>query len=166
MDGDRGVRASRHVQRANHATAGLTRAEQGQAQAVPWFAEHGAEGYTPPSCEELVAAQYAGKKAALRPILDAVVTAAADLGGDLEAGVRETHVSLHRRRQFAIVRASTQSTANVGLVLPEFPASERLGRPRSLGSDRMIDKVTLRSASDVDDELVGRLRDAHEADAR
>lgn len=51
-------------------------------------------------------------------------------------------------------------------MLPEFPASERLGRPGSLGSDRMTGKVTLQSASDVHDELVGRLRDAHEADAR
>jgi Domain of unknown function (DUF5655)/Domain of unknown function (DUF4287) len=138
---------------------------RGQAQAVLWFGEHSGTGATPPTYEELVARQYAGKKAALRPILDAVVTAAGAFGGDVEAGARETYVSLDRRRQFAIVRAATQTAVAVGLVLPDVPASPRLEPPGSLGSDRITCKVVLRSSDELDEEALGWLRAAYEADA-
>ena len=134
---------------------------RGQAQAVLWYGEHGA-GYVPASYDELVAAQYGGKRAALRPILDAVVGAARALGGDVEVGARQTYVSVNRGRQFAIVRATTQTTVDVGLVLPGVPAGGRLKKPGSLGSDRLTHKVTLRSVADVDDELRDWLRRACE----
>jgi hypothetical protein len=139
-------------------TQGLGR---GQAQAVLWYGEHGAD-YAPTSYDQLVAAQYAGRRAALRPIFDAVLKAAQTLGDDVEIGARQTYVSFNHGRQFAIVRAMTQTTADVGLVLPGEPIGGRLKRPGSLGSDRLTHKVTLRAVDDVDNELRGWLRRACE----
>lgn len=81
-------------------TQGLGR---GQAQAVLWYGEHGAD-YAPTSYDQLVAAQYAGRRAALRPIFDAVLKAAQTLGDDVEIGARQTYVSFNHGRQFAIGR--------------------------------------------------------------
>ena len=55
----------------------------------------------------LVDAQYAGAKAAMRPIYDAILAAVRKLGGDVEVSPKKAYVSLRRNKQFAIIQPST-----------------------------------------------------------
>jgi hypothetical protein len=132
---------------------------RGQAQAVLWYGERGAD-YEAPGLEELIAGQYAGKKAALRPVLDAVIAAALALGDGVEVGGRQTLVSFNRGRQFAIAQAMTLTSVELGLALGDEPAAGRLQPAGSFGSDRITHKVTLREPGDVDDEVGRWLRKA------
>ena len=135
---------------------------RGQAQAVLWCGEHGA-AHEAPSLEELIAGQYTGKKAALRPVLDALIAAARALGDDVEVGGRQTMVSFNRGRQFAIVQAVTLTGVELGLALGDEPAAGRLQPAGSFGSDRITHKVTLREPGEVDDEVRRWLQKACEA---
>ena len=67
--------------------------------------------------DELVAAQYAGAKAALRPIYEAVVKAARAFGADVEVMPRKSQVTLSRATSFAIVRASTKDRVDIAIVV-------------------------------------------------
>lgn len=83
-------------------------------------------GWSPPSLEELTAAMYAGKKAVLRPLHDAVVQAVIGLGG-VEAQGRASYIPLVRHRQLAAVGPGTYGRLRVGLRLSqEVPEDERL----------------------------------------
>ncbi len=74
-----------------------------------------------PPDDELIAAQYAGPKAALRPIYDAVLEAVTALGDDVTVAPRKTYVSFDRGRQFALVQASTRTRADLGVRLGTLP---------------------------------------------
>src|SRR4051812_7118477 len=56
-----------------------------------------------PADADPVAAQYAGAKAALRPIYDALLKAIRRFGGDVEVSPKKAYVSLRRSKQFAII---------------------------------------------------------------
>lgn len=71
-------------------------------------------GWVPPGVGESTDALYSGKKAALRPLHDAVVTMALALDG-VEAQARGTYVPLVRRTQLAAVALGPRGTLRVGL---------------------------------------------------
>ena len=68
-----------------------------------------------------------GPKAALRPIYERVAEVIAGFE-DVEVGPRGTYVSFGRPKQFALVQPSTRTRVDVGLRLPDAPATERLAR--------------------------------------
>lgn len=67
--------------------------------------------------------QYAGKKAALRPLYDALLELALTLGRDVKACPCETIVPLFRNHVFAQIKPATLTRIDLGLAL---------GDPRSL----------------------------------
>ena len=75
---------------------------------------------------DLVDAQYAGPKVALRPAYERLVAAAQMLGDDVEVAPKKTVVSLRRAKQFAQIQPMTGTRIDVGLNLPGDPATERL----------------------------------------
>lgn len=113
------------------------------------------------SGEDLVAAQYAGAKAGLRPIYDALVAAAASFGTDVEIAPKKTYVSLRRSKQFALVQPSTATRVDVGIQLPGTPPGERLEASGSFNA-MVSHRVRLATAAEVDDELLGWLRGAYD----
>src|SRR5215213_3862465 len=117
-------------------------------------------GWVRPSVEGYVDAQYTGGKAGLRPIFDAVREAAVALGDDVVLEGRGTYVPFVRRRQFAAVAATTATRIDLGLRLPEPPASPRLQPATAPGST--THRVQLFSPDDLDDEVRGLLRAAYE----
>jgi hypothetical protein len=112
------------------------------------------------SGEDLVAAQYAGAKAALRPIYDALIAAAAKLGRDVEISPKKTYVSLRRSKQFALIQPSTATRLDVGINLKGTPAGKRLEASGSFNA-MVSHRVRLATKNDVDQELIGWLRSAY-----
>ena len=67
--------------------------------------------------DDLVAAQYSGKKAVLKPHYDALIEAVNALGSDVEIAPKKAYVSLRRSKQFALIQPSTANRLDLGLVL-------------------------------------------------
>lgn len=108
---------------------------------------------------ELLAAQYAKGKAALRPILDELTALAQGLGDDVEVVVQKTAVSLRRRRQFAVVRAASARRIELGLNLPATPQDARIRETSGMCSHR----VDLHDVDAVDDTIADWLGRAYAA---
>ena len=121
----------------------------------------GSDSHTATDEGALVAAQYAGAKAALRPIYDAVLAAVRKFGKDVEGAPKKAYVSLRRGKQFAIIQPSTATRVDIGLVLPGVEPSTRLVASGSFNA-MMTHRVRVEKPSEVDKELTGWLRRAYE----
>jgi predicted transport protein len=111
---------------------------------------------------EAIDAQYSGGKGALRPVYERLYAIVTGFGDDVEIGVRNTYVAFSRGRQFALVRPASRHL-DVGLKLRDVPPGGRLETAHNVGSGSMTHKVTVSSLDEVDDELVGWLRQAYDA---
>ena len=116
-------------------------------------------GGQPPAARDLLDAQFA-KKADLRPIYDAVVTAVSSFGPDVEVSVKKTYVSLRRSKQFAIVQPSTKTRLDVGLNLGAVEPSGRLEASGSFNG-MVSHRVRITESDQVDNELLEWLRAAY-----
>lgn len=116
-------------------------------------------GWLRPTVEEYAAAQYLGRRAAFRPVFDAVRDAALALGPDVRMEGRSTYIPFVRARQFAAV-AVTTSRVDLGLRLPAPPPSPRLVPANAPGQS--THRVTLYQARDVDASVRTLLRAAYD----
>ncbi|MCA8980925.1 MAG: DUF4287 domain-containing protein [Planctomycetes bacterium] len=112
--------------------------------------------------EYLLAAQYAGKKSALKPIYDALIAAASKLGKDVEVSPKKAYVSLRRNKQFALIQPSTATRVDLGLNLSGEPVTERLEASGSF-SGMCSHRVRLTSPKDVDAAVKRWLQQAYAA---
>jgi hypothetical protein len=111
-----------------------------------------------PDGDSLVETWYAGPKARLRPLHDAVVAVAEGLGPDVELAPKKTYLSLRRRKQFAMVGPGPGGTLEIGLNLPNRPVAGRLQASTGMASRR----VRITTAEELDAEFLGWLREAYE----
>ncbi len=111
---------------------------------------------------DLVAAQYAGPKAHLRPIYDGLVAMIETFGGDVEVSPKKAYVSLRRNKQFGLIQPSTKTRVDVGINLKGETATERLEASGSFNA-MVSHRVRLTDKSQVDDELKAWLKAAYEA---
>jgi len=100
---------------------------------------------------DLVAAQYAGDKAALKPIYDALVKAAKSCGA-IEVAPKKAYVSLRRSKQFAIIQPSTKTRVDLGLNMKSESAKGRLEKSGSFNA-MVSHRVRLEKATDVDKDI-------------
>jgi hypothetical protein len=108
---------------------------------------------------DLVAAQYAGPKADLKPIYDAVIKAARSIGKDVEIAPKKTYVSLRRNKQFAIVQPTTRTRVDLGINLKGEPAAGRLEASGSFNA-MVSHRVRLEKPADVDKDVKAWLKNA------
>ena len=108
---------------------------------------------------DLVAAQYAGPKADLKPIYDAVIKAARSIGKDVEIAPKKTYVSLRRNKQFAIVQPTTRTRVDLGINLKGEPAAGRLEASGSFNA-MVSHRVRLEKPADVDKDVKAWLKKA------
>lgn len=102
---------------------------------------------------------YAGAKAQLRPLHDALMTAISDFGS-FEVAPKKGYVSLRRKKQFAMIGPTTQSRVEVGLNMKDVAPTPRL---IALAPGGMCQyKVIITSISDVDAELLAWIRTAYD----
>lgn len=117
---------------------------------------------SPPAAEEdLVAAQYAGPKAGLLPIYEALVAVIEGLGDDATLAPKKAYVSLRRSKQFALIQPSTRTRVDLGLKLPGVEPAGRLEASGSFNT-MVSHRVRLESANEVDDEVSAWLQQAYE----
>jgi hypothetical protein len=144
-----------------------------------WLADRGVTGYPAmllaweifgypdfltATADELLDAQYADRPD-LRPIFDAVVAAVSGFTG-AEIQARKTYVSLvSPRRTFGIIQASTKKRVDVGLRLDDAEPEGRLLLAKSLGNDTITRRLALESVEDLDDEALGWISRAYDANS-
>ena len=113
------------------------------------------------NADDLISTQYAGNKAQLKPIYDALLAAVQKFGEDVEVAPKKAYVSLRRKKQFACFQPSTATRMDVGINLKETPTTDRLELSGSFNS--MVSyRVRVTKKEEVDKELIAWLRKAYE----
>lgn len=110
--------------------------------------------------DDLVAEMFAGDKAVLRPIFDALLAGILSFGTDIEQAPKKGYLSLRRTTQFATLHPSTKSRFDVGLKLKGVAPSGRLEAAGSWNA-MVTHRVRLARADEVDAEVLGWLRQAY-----
>jgi hypothetical protein len=130
----------------------------GNANAVAFKVRELAAG-GPASSDALLDAQYAGAKAALRPIFERLASIAAGLGPDVEIVVQKTGVALRRRKQFAVVQVPSAKRVQLGLNLDGPPDDPRVvATPGAMCAFR----IDLPDVQSVDADVARWLREGYE----
>ena len=112
------------------------------------------------STQDVLDEIYSGPKAALRPIHEAVM-AELMLLGQFEIVPKKGYVSLRRKRQFAMLGPASKGRLEIGL---NMKAVEATGRLEALPPGGMCQyKVYLTNPAEVDEELLGWIRQAFES---
>ena len=114
-----------------------------------------------PAIEDLVENQYSGPKSGLRPIYDALAGAIRHFGDDVELSPKRAYVSLRRKKQFGLIQPSTRTRVDIGLNLRGLEPTDRLEASGSFNA-MVSHRVRLTTAAEVDEELMGWLKQAYE----
>lgn len=132
----------------------------GDANAVVTYANDAGKAPADADAGDPLAAIYSGKKAALRPLHEALIAKIARFGA-YETAAKKGYVSLRRKKQFAMIGPATQSRIDIGLNMKGVPATARLvAEP----AGKMCNyKIGLSSAGEVDAELIGWIRQAYDS---
>lgn len=111
---------------------------------------------------------YAGSKAALRPLHDALVELGLALAEDVKVCPCETIVPLYRKHVFAQIKPATRTRIDFGLALKgvQHKLSQRLRDTGGLAKgDRITHCFALEQLEDIDAEVKRWLRIAYDLDA-
>lgn len=120
--------------------------------------------YLKAACE-WVDEMFSGKKAALRPIYEALLLAGKGLGSDVRVCPCKTIVPLYRRHVFAQVKPTANTRVDLGLALRDTPASGRLIDTGGFAKkDRISHRIPLTKVEEIDQEVLHWLRQAYEMD--
>lgn len=103
---------------------------------------------------------YTGKKAHLRSIHDAVMSAIQPWG-EFEVAPKKGYVALRRKKQFAMLGPKTATRAELGINLKDDVASERIVAQKPGGMCQYV--VALATPDELDDEVISVLRRAYDA---
>jgi hypothetical protein len=109
-----------------------------------------AEQPAPANAVQALDVLYAGKKAALRPVHDALIAAINAFGIGIEQIEKKGYISLRRAKQFAMIQPSTADRIDVSRILrddePRGPARarERIQRP-------VTHRVRVHTVTDIDE---------------
>ena len=168
---------------AAHRISLTARQQSAHSQASPDPTSPGPAGpgqARPATPGDPVSALYTGRKAALRPLHEALMTAILALGDDIEIAPKKGYLSLRRGRQFAMIQPSGAGRIDVGLILPATPAtpakSTTPATPATPADPRLesaagfnalfTHRVRLPAGADIDPSLTGWLQLAYQHAAR
>jgi hypothetical protein len=118
------------------------------------------------SAAQYVEAMYAGPKAALRSLHDAIIKAARKLGKDVKVCPCQTIVPLYRNHVFAQIKPATRTRIDLGFALGDTEATGRLIDTGGLAKkDRITHRIPITTLGDIDDEVLRNLKTAYDRDA-
>jgi len=123
---------------------------------------HRQGGAEAPAGKDLVSVQYAGGKAGLRPIYDALIASAQKFGADMEVAPKQAYVSLRRKKQFALIQPSTKTRVDLGLNLKGVDPTDRLEASGSFNS-MCSHRIRLEKKGDVNAQLTRWFKQAYDA---
>ncbi len=117
--------------------------------------------------ERYVEEMFAGGKAGLRPLYDALLKLGLSLGEDVKACPCKTIVPLYRKHVFAQIKPATRTRIDFGLALAKFTGElpDRLIDTGGLAKkDRITHRFALGGVDEIDDEVKHWLRTAYDLD--
>jgi len=133
----------------------------GDANGLAHFAARpDSQGAPAGTAEDELAAIYAGKKAHLRAVYDAMMAAIRPFGA-FEIAPKKGYVSLRRKKQFATLGPKNASQAELGINLKDAIESDRIVALKPGGMCQYA--VVLPGPEAVDDEVLDVLRRAYDA---
>lgn len=112
--------------------------------------------------DDLVAAQYSGEKAELKPVYDKLIASISAFGKDVEISPKKTYVSLRRSKQFGLIQPTSKTRIDVGINLKGVEPGGKLEVSGSFNA-MVSHRVRVESASDVTKELIDWLKKAYDA---
>jgi hypothetical protein len=139
-----------------------------------WIAERaegkGAEEGDPAAylkaAEGYVEEMFAGGKAGLRTIYDALLQLAFSLGKDVKACPCKTIVPLYRQHVFAQIKPATRTRIDFGFALKDQKATGRLIDTGGFAKkDRITHRIPISSVKEIDAEVKRWLKVAYDLDA-
>jgi hypothetical protein len=117
------------------------------------------------TAERHVEEMYAGKKAVLRPIHDAILRLGRSLGSDVRVCPCKTIVPLYRKHVFAQIKPATLTRIDLGLALGDTKTPARLIDTGGFEKkDRITHRIPLTSVAEIDDEVVRWTKMAYDRD--
>lgn len=116
----------------------------------------------PVESDDLLAAQYAGPKAELKPLYDKLAKLISAFGKDVEFSPKKTYVSLRRSKQFGLIQPSTATRLDLGLNLKGVAPEGRLEAAGSWNA-MCTHRIKLGSAAELDAEVKAWLKQAYDA---
>ena len=109
---------------------------------------------------------FAGPKAGLRPIYEALLAAGRELGKDVRVCPCQTFVPLYRKHVFAQIKPTTRTRIDLGLALKDTRTPARLIDTGGFAKkDRITRRIEVSSLDDIDGEVLRWLKTAYEMDA-
>lgn len=111
--------------------------------------------------QDPVEEMYSGKKADLKPVHDALMTAINSFGNDIELTPKKGYVSLRRKKQFAMIQPTTATRIDIGVILKNVPTTERLESASSFNA-LFTHRVRVNTVTDVDEQLIAWLKQAYD----
>lgn len=115
---------------------------------------------------QFVEDMFAGPKAALRPIYDALLELAFRLGKDIRVSPAKTIVPIYRNHVIAQIKPSTRTRVDFGLALGDTKPTARLKTTGGFDKgDRITHSIGLSSIADVDTEIGKWLTKAYSLDS-
>ena len=139
-----------------------------------WIAERaagrGGEDSDPESylkaAEGYVAAMFAGPRAGLRPLYDALLKMGLAVGKDAKACPCQTIVPLYRNHVFAEIKPATRTRIDFGFALGDRKAAGRLLDTGGFAKkNRITHRIPITTPADIDDEVKRWLKTAYDLDA-
>ncbi len=103
---------------------------------------------------------FTDKKAALRPIYDAVAEQVKKFGDDVEFSPKKTYMSLRRKKQFGCIMPTTATRIDVGINLKSAKPTKRLLAEKT--GAMFTHRVPVSDVKEVDQELLAWLKRAYD----
>ena len=118
------------------------------------------------SAERDVDKMFAGGKAHLRPVYDALLKLGLKTGKEAKACPCTTIVPLYRKHVFAQIKPTTQTRIDMGFALGDLKPTGRLIDTGGFAKkDRITHRIPITSLDDIDDEVKHWLKVAYDRDA-
>jgi hypothetical protein len=139
-------------------------AERALAKDDKGIAEDDPETYLQ-AAEAYVETMFAGNRAGLRPIYDALLKLGLGIGPDARACPCKTIVPLYRNHVFAEIKPATRTRIDLGFALGDRPLVGRLLDTGGVQKkNRITRRIPITSLADIDDEVKRWLKTAYDLD--
>jgi Domain of unknown function (DUF5655)/Domain of unknown function (DUF4287) len=119
------------------------------------------------AAERYVADMFAGKKAALKPVYDALLQLGLGLAKDVKACPCTTIVPLYRNHVFAQIKPATNTRIDMGFALKDTkPRGQLIDTGGFAKKDRITHRIPITTMEEIGDEVKHWLKVAYEMDGK